>query len=61
MFLPVHAALEVVSDLRLSAGVGSLGVVFVKEGLVGPLLLLVEAEVFDVGGMPVVGPGAGWK
>jgi len=44
----------------LPAGVGLLGVVFVEEGLVGTLLLLVGAEILDVGGMPVVGPGSGW-
>ena len=38
-----------------------MGVVFVEEGLVGPFLLLVWVEVFDVGGVPVAGPGPGWE
>ena len=44
----------------LSAGVGLLGVVPLEEGLVGPLLLLERIQVFDVGGVPVLGPGSGW-
>ena len=46
----------------LSAGVGlvgALGAVFVEEVLVGALLLIERAEVFDVGGVPVAGPGWG--
>ena len=36
-------------------------VVFVEEVLVGPFLLLERVEVFDVGGVPVPAPGAGWE
>ena len=38
-----------------------MGVVFVEEVLVGPFLLLERVEVFDVGGVPVPAPGAGWE
>ena len=38
-----------------------MGVVLVEEGLVGPFLLLDRVEVFDVGGVPVSAPGAGWE
>ena len=54
--------LVVAGDAGLSAGVGLMGTlwtVFVEESLVGALLLIERAEVFDVGGVPVAGPGRG--
>ena len=45
----------------LSAGVWLLGAVLLEEGLVGPFLLLVWVEVFDVGGVPVPAPGSRWE
>ena len=33
--------------------------VFVEEVLVGALLLIERAEILDVGGVPVAGPGRG--